>query len=103
MFLISANRLVATHNEKDVLTISMSRAVYVAIVPVAGLVLDVGGVNSDTTSLFFRGLIDFGVTGELGTTFAGKDLGDCGGQSGFTVINVTYAGSQPKLVMKCSG
>ena len=61
--------------------------------PVVGLVLDVGRVNSNTTSLFFRGLINFGVAGELGTTLAGKDLGDRSGQSGFTVIDVTYVGS----------
>ena len=69
-----------------------------AIVPVIGLVLDVSGVDSDTTSLLFRSLVNFGVAGELGTTLAGKDLGDCGGQSGFTVIDVTYVGGWPELV-----
>ena len=67
----------------------MSRTVNVAIVPVVGLVFDVGGVDCNTTSLFFRSLIDFGIAGEFGTTFAGKDLGDCSSQSGFTVIDVT--------------
>ena len=57
----------------------MSRTVNVAIVPAVGLVFDVGGVNCNTTSLFFWSLINFGIAGELGTTFAGKDLGYCSG------------------------
>lgn len=75
------------------LTISVSRTVNVAIVPVVGLVLDVGRVNCDTTSFFFRGFIDFCIAGELGTTSAGKNFGDCSGQSGFTVINMAYVAS----------
>ena len=70
----------------------MSGAVDVAIMPVTGLVLDVGRVNGDTTSLFLRSLVNFGVAGELGTTFAGKDLGDRSSQCSFTMIDVTYTG-----------
>jgi len=81
-------------------TIGESGTVDVAIVPVLGLVLDVSGVDSDTTSLFFRNLVDFGAAGELGTTIAGKDLGDCGGQSGFTLIDGTYVGGWLEPVTK---
>jgi len=83
-------------------TIGVSGTVDMAIVPVVGLVLDVSGVDSDTASLFFRSLVDFGVADELGTTLAGKDLGDCGGQSGFTVIDVTYVGGWPENVTECT-
>jgi hypothetical protein len=65
----------------------------VAVVPVVGLVLDVSRVNGDTTSLLFWGLVNLCVAGELCTTLAGKDLGDCSSQGGFTVIDVTYIGS----------
>ena len=60
------------------LTISVPGTVNMAIVPVVGLVLDVGRVYGNTTSLFFRGFINFGIPGELGPTLAGKDLGNCG-------------------------
>jgi len=76
-----------------VLTISVSRTVNVAIVPAVGLVFYVGGVNCNTTSLLLRCLINFRIAGELGTTFAGKDFGDCSSQRGFTVIDMTYVRS----------
>jgi len=44
-----------------------------------GFIFDVGGVDRDTASLFFRCLVNFGVIRELGTSFAGKDLGDGSG------------------------
>jgi len=69
----------------------------VAIVPVVGLVFDVGRVDGNSTSLFFRSFVNFGIAGELGTSLAGKDLGDCSSQSGFTMIDVTYGG-QPEPV-----
>lgn len=80
------------------LTISVPRAVNMAIVPVISLVFDVGRIDCNATSFFLRSLVNFGVTGELGATLAGKDLGDCSGQSGFTVIDVTYVEGQPKLI-----
>ena len=71
-----------------------------AIMPVVGLVLDVGRVNGDTTGLFFRGLVNFGIVSELGTTLAGKDLGDRSGQGRFAVINVTYTGGQSRAIVE---
>ena len=79
-------------------TIGESGTVDVAIVPVLGLVLDVSGADSNTTSPFPRNLVGFGVASGLGTILAGKDLGDCGGQSGFTLIDVTYVGGWPEPV-----
>ena len=76
-------------NKKYMLTIGMSRTVNVTIVPAVGLVFYVGRVNCNTAGLFFWSLINFGIAGELGTTLAGKDLGDCSSQSGFTVIDMT--------------
>lgn len=70
------------------------------IVPIVGLIFDVGRVNGDATGLFFRSLVDFSVVSELGTTLSSKDLGDGGSQSGFTVIDVSYDGVQPKAVAK---
>jgi len=61
-----------------------------AIVPVAGLVLDVGRVDGDTASLFFRSLVNLGIACELGTTLAGKDLCYRSSQSSFTMIDVAY-------------
>jgi hypothetical protein len=40
-----------------------------------GFILDVGGVDRDTASLFFRRPVNFGIIRELGTSLVGKDLG----------------------------
>jgi hypothetical protein len=74
----------------------MSRTVDMTIVPIIGLVLDVGRVDGNSTGLFFRGLVDFSVVREFGTTLASKDLGDCSGQGGFAVIDVPYNLVSPK-------
>ena len=81
-------------------TISMSRTVDMAIVPILRLVLNMSRVNGDATSLLFRSLVYLSVVGEFGTTLAGKDLGDRCGQSSFTMIDVTCAGGQSKAVTK---
>jgi hypothetical protein len=44
-----------------------------------GFIFDMGGVDRDTASLFFRHLVNFGVIRELGTCLVGKDLGDGSG------------------------
>ena len=74
-------------------TIGVSRTVNMAIVPVVGLILNVGRVDCDTASLFFRSLVDFCIAGEFCTTSAGENLGDCSSQGSFTVIDMTYPGS----------
>jgi hypothetical protein len=48
------------------------------IVTRVGLILDVSGVDCDTTGLFFGRLVDFGVIRELGATTVGENLGDGG-------------------------
>jgi hypothetical protein len=92
--------IIIPKNAEDVHTVGMSRAVNVAVVSVVGLVLDVGRVNGDTSGLFFRCLVDFGIVGELGTALARKDLRDCGSQSSFTVIDVAYVGGEPKAAIE---
>jgi hypothetical protein len=49
------------------------------IVTRVGFILDVGGVDRDAASLFFRRLVNFGVIRELGTSSVGKNLGDGSG------------------------
>ena len=53
-----------------------------------GLVLNVSGVDRDTTSLLFGGLIDGSVVLELSLTLQSQILGDSGGQSGLAVVNM---------------
>jgi hypothetical protein len=63
-------------------------AVNVRIVAVSGLVLNVGSVDRDTTRSLFGGLIDVRVINELGSAVQVQNLGDSGGQCGFTMVNV---------------
>jgi hypothetical protein len=57
----------------------MARAVNMTVMTRVGFIFDVGGVDRDTTSLFFRRLVNFGVVRELGTSLVRKDLGDGSG------------------------
>ncbi len=66
----------------------MTRAVNVSIVTLVGLVLNVSGVDRDTTRLLFGSLIDGSVVLELSLTLQSQVLGDSGGQSGLAVVNV---------------
>ena len=67
----------------------MARAVNVGIVTLRGVVLNVSGIDRDTTSLLFRSLIDAGVIHEIGVALQSQNLGDSGSQSGLAVVNVT--------------
>ena len=79
----------------------MARAVNVRIVAaldlgavgtnaVVGLVLNVSGVDRDTTSLLLRSLIDLVVGGELGAVRVGQgqNLRDRSGQGGLAVVDM---------------
>ena len=69
--------------------VSMARAVNVSIVTSVGLILNVSGVDRDTTSTLLRSLIDVGVVHEVCVALQSQVLGDGGGQSGLAVVNVT--------------
>ena len=69
--------------------VSMSGAVNVSIVTVLSLVLNVSGVDSNTTLSLLGSLIDHVVIHELSLALQTQSLGDCSGQSGLTMVNVT--------------
>ena len=69
--------------------VSMARAVNVSVVTSVGLILNVSGVDRDTTSTLLRSLIDVGVVHEVCVALQSQELGDSGGQSGLAVVNVT--------------
>ena len=56
---------------------------------VEGLVLNVSGVDGDTTLALFRSLIDGAVIGVVSTALHGEELGDRGGQGGLTMVDMT--------------
>ena len=68
--------------------VSVARAVNVSIVTLLGLILNVSGVDGDTTLLLFGSLIDCIISLELGLALQGQPLGDSSGQSGLAVVNV---------------
>ena len=68
--------------------VSVTRAVNVSVVTLVGLVLNVSGVDRDTTSLLFGSLVDGSVVLELSLTLHSQILGDSGGQSGLAVVNM---------------
>jgi hypothetical protein len=67
----------------------MSWTVNVAIMSRVRLVLHMRGVDGDTTSLFFRGLVNLGVVRELSGALVGQNFGNGGGQSRLAMIDVT--------------
>lgn len=67
----------------------MSRAVNVAVMPVGSLVLDVSGVDGDTTGLLLGCLVNLSVVDERCTSRLGQDFCDSRGKSGLAVIDVT--------------
>lgn len=60
-----------------------------AIVTGVTLVLDMCRVDSDTTGLFFRRLVNLRVVGEARSALLREDLGDGRRQGGLSMINVT--------------
>jgi hypothetical protein len=58
------------------------------IVTIGGLVLDVSGVDGDTTLLLFRGVVNLIEGLDLAQTLGSEHLGDRSGQSGLAMVNV---------------
>ena len=70
--------------------VSVARAVNVSVVTLGGIVLNVGGVDGDTTSLLLRSVVDLIELKSLAyTVVLSKNGGDCRGKSGLTVIDVS--------------
>ena len=69
--------------------VGVTRAVNVSVVTFVGLILNVSGVDGNTSFSLFGSLVDVGITLELSLSFKGKILRDCSGKSGFTMVNVT--------------
>ena len=69
--------------------VSMSGAVNVSIVTVVSLILNVSGVDRDTTSFFFRSLIDCVICLVLSIAFKAEVLGDGSGKGGLTMVDMT--------------
>ena len=63
-------------------------AVNVRVVTSRGIVLNVRGVDGDTTCFFFRCVIDLVESTRLATEFLSQYVGDCSSQGSFTVVNV---------------
>ena len=69
--------------------VGVSGTINVRVVPVFGLVFDVGGRNGDSALLFFRGGIDFVVSLDITAShFLRKDHCDRCGESGLSMVNV---------------
>ena len=62
-----------------------------AIVTCFTLVLDVSRVDSDTTGLLLRCLVNLRVVGELSRALLGENLRDGSSQGGLAMIDVAYA------------
>ncbi len=68
--------------------VSMARAVNVSIVTCSSLILNVSGVDCDTTLSLFRSLIDVSVVNECSLTLHCEGLCDSSCQSSLTMVNV---------------
>ena len=68
--------------------VGVSGAVDVGVVALLGLVLDVGGVDGDATSLFLGGVVDLGVVADVAAEDRGLDHGDGSSQGGLAVVDV---------------
>ena len=69
--------------------VGVARAVNVSIVTLVSLILNVSGVDGDTTLSLLGGLVDAGIILELGLALESQVLGDGSGQGGLTMVNVT--------------
>jgi hypothetical protein len=54
-----------------------------------GFVFYVRGIDGDAACFFFRGIVDLVVGFGRATEFFGQNGGQCCGQCGFTMVNVT--------------
>jgi hypothetical protein len=71
--------------------VGVPRHVDVRVVPVRGLVFDVGDVDGDPTLLLLRRLVDVVEARVLGRrVLVVQDLGDGGGQGRLAVVDVTH-------------
>ena len=75
--------------------VGVSGAVNMSIVTVCSLILNVCGVNRDTTSFFFRGFVDCVICLVLCPTFKAEVLGDGSSQSGFTMVDICLLYTSP--------
>jgi hypothetical protein len=78
----------------------MTGAVNMTIVARVGFILDVSGIDRDTTGLFFRRLVDFGVICELGATAVGENLSDGGRQGCLAMVNMTLRCARESATVK---
>ncbi len=69
--------------------VGVARAVHMSIVTVGRLVLNVGGVDSDTTFLFLGCIVDLVERTQLRKTLLCQNSRDSSGKGGLTVVNVT--------------
>ncbi len=68
--------------------VGVAGAVNVSIVTVSGLVLNVSGVDCDTTLSLLWSLIDVRVIYEISVALEVENLCDCSGECGLAVVNV---------------
>ncbi len=69
--------------------IGVAGAVDVRVVALVALIFNVGGVDRNAALFFFGRIIDRIVGTRFRETFLGQHAGDSGGQSGFTMVDVT--------------
>ena len=69
--------------------VSVAGAVNVCIVTVIGLVFNVSGVDGYTTGFLFGSLVDFIVTHCCSLALLRESHGDCSGEGGLAMVNVT--------------
>lgn len=67
----------------------MSWAINVSVVTILSLVLNGSGIDSNTSGLFFWGLIDLVIVNELRKLFLRENLGDSSSQGSLSVINMS--------------
>ena len=70
--------------------VSVAGAVHMGVVTVGGFVLNMTGVDCDTSCLLFGSVVDLVISQELDLAVAERQhFGDGRGQSGLTVVNMT--------------
>ena len=69
--------------------VGVTWAVYVCVVTLRSFVFNVSSVNSDTTFLFFRSVVDLVERLSFRKTSISKHLSDSSSKSSLTVVNVT--------------